>query len=181
MEVTVTFRNMEPIEGLHSYADDKISKLKKYMDKPIEAHIVLSVEKFRHQAAVTFSMDGTIIKAMEETENMYSSIDKVVDKIETQVKKQLSKKFRTRRINDPLHSSGIYDVEEDTSDTSDELEIEIEIEKLDAKPMNMEEAAMQLTLSSKQKFLVFRNSLTNEINVIYKRSSSKLGLIEPIA
>ena len=179
MDITVTFRNMEPIESLHSYADDKISKLKKYMDKPIEAHMVLSVEKFRHQADVTFSMDGTIIKAMEETENMYSSIDKVIDKIETQVKKRLSKKFRTRRINDPSHHSGAYDVEEDFSDTSDELEIEIE--KLDAKPMNMEEAAMQLTLSPKQKFLVFRNSLTNEINVIYKRSSSKLGLIEPIA
>ena len=177
MEVTVTFRNMEPIESLHSYADDKISKLKKYMDKPIEAHIVLSVEKFRHQAAVTFSMDGTVIKAMEETENMYSAIDKVIDKIETQVKKQLSKKFRARRVSSP-HNSGMYDVEEDISDTSDEFEIEIE--KLDAKPINMEEAAMQLTLSPKQKFLVFRNSLTNEINVIYKRSSSKLGLIEPI-
>ena len=176
MEVTVTFRNMEPIESLHAYADDKISKLKKYMDKPIEAHIVLSVEKFRHQADITFSMDGTVIKAIEETENMYSAIDKVIDKIETQVKKHLSKKFRARRVNSH-HNSGVYDVEEDVSDDADEFEIEIE--KLDAKPMSMEEAAMQLTLYPKQKFLVFRNSLTNEINVIYKRSSSKLGLIEP--
>ena len=178
MKVTVTFRNMEPIESLHAYADDKISKLKKYMDTPIEAHIVLSVEKFRHQAGITFSMDGTIIKAVEETENMYSAIDKAIDKIETQVKKQLSKKIKTRRVN-TLQDSGMYDVEEDVSDSSEE--IEIEIEKLDAKPMNMEEAAMQLTLSSKQKFLVFRNSMTNEINVIYKRSSSKLSLIEPVA
>ena len=54
----------------------------------------------------------------------------------------------------------------------------IEVEKLVAKPMDAEEAAMQFAMSG-QDFLVFRNSRSREINVIYKRRDGNLGLIEP--
>ena len=91
MEITVTFRHTEPIESLRDYAEEKISKIKKYLDTPLDAHIVLSVEKFRHQADVTLVMNGTRIKAVEETGDMYSAIDQVMDKIEKQVKRHLSK------------------------------------------------------------------------------------------
>ena len=70
MDITVTFRHTEPIESLKSYAEEKVSKIKKYLDSPMEAHIVLTVEKFRHQADVTLSLNGTRVKAAEETEDM---------------------------------------------------------------------------------------------------------------
>ena len=79
MDITVTFRHTDPIESLKSYAEEKISKIKKYIDVPLEAHIVLSVEKFRHIADVTLSLNGTRIKAVEETDDMYSAIDQVMD------------------------------------------------------------------------------------------------------
>ena len=178
MEITVTFRHTEPIESLKEYAEDKISKLKKYLDTPLEAHIVLSVEKFRHQADITLSLNGTRIKAVEETEDMYSAIDQVMDKIEKQVKRHISKirDHRPESIRD--EGSAMSDLaEEDIVLAQDEPVIEVE--KMVAKPMDPEEAAMQLNMS-KQDFLVFRNSRTNEINVIYKRGDNGLKLIEPV-
>ena len=86
MEIMVTFRHIEPTESLRVYAQEKLSKLKKYLDTPIEAHIVLEVEKFRHIADVTMNADGTRMNATEETGDLYSAIDQVVDKIETSSK-----------------------------------------------------------------------------------------------
>ena len=177
MDITVTFRHMEPIESLKSYAEEKVSKIKKYLDAPVDAHIVLTVEKFRHQADVTLSVNGTMIKGVEETGDMYSAIDQVMDKIETQVKRHLSKIRNHRSEN----LRGEEPVTADEAEAATELardELTIVVEKLIAKPMDPEEAAMQLNMSKKG-FLVFRNANTKAINVIYKRADNNLGLIEP--
>jgi putative sigma-54 modulation protein len=133
MDISVTFRHVEPTDNLKTYAEEKAEKIEKYFDYPVEFHIVLAVEKFRRMADVTLNVNGTVIKAVEVTEDMYSAIDQVMDKIE--------------------------------------------IEKLVAKPMDPEEAAMQLNMSQ-QDFLVFRNSHSRVINVIYKRKDGNLGLID---
>ncbi len=172
MDIAVTFRHMEPADSLRTYAEEKISKIQKYLDSPSEAHIVLTVEKFRHLADVTLSLDGTTIKGVEETEDMYSAIDQVMDKIEKQVKRYRSK-IRDRRSE---NRKGEMEAEEAAALSPEEPIIEIE--KLVAKPMDPEEAAMQLNMSQ-QDFLVFRNSRSREINVIYKRRDGNLGLIEP--
>jgi putative sigma-54 modulation protein len=174
MDIAVTFRHMEPADSLRTYAEEKISKIQKYLDSPSEAHIVLTVEKFRHLADVTLSLDGTTIKGVEETEDMYSAIDQVMDKIEKQVKRHRSK-IRDRR-SETRKGEGAAETE-DAGVLSPEEPI-IETEKLVAKPMDPEEAAMQLDMSQ-QDFLVFRNSRSREINVIYKRRDGNLGLIEP--
>ena len=177
MEITVTFRRMEPTESLRLYAVEKLSKIKKYLDSPLEAHVVLEVEKFRHMADVTLSVDGTWVKAVEETGDMYSAIDQVMDKIEKQVKRHLSK-IKERR-GETLRTGEVLERElrpETAAPGGDEPVIQVE--KLVAKPMDPEEAAMQLSLAS-QDFLVFRNSRSLEINVVYKRRDGDLGLIEP--
>jgi len=177
MEITVTFRRMEPTESLRLYAVEKLSKIKKYLDSPLEAHVVLEVEKFRHMADVTLSVDGTWVKAVEETGDMYSAIDQVMDKIEKQVKRHLSRikerRGETLRTGEVLESVPAPEAVAPGAD-----EPVIRVEKLVAKPMDPEEAAMQLSLSS-QDFLVFRNSRSREINVIYRRRDGDVGLIEP--
>lgn len=179
MDIIVTFRHTEPMESLKTYAEEKVSKLKKYLDFPTEAHIVLSVEKFRHQADVTLSLDGTRIKGVEETGDMYSAIDQVMDKIEKQVKRHLSKirDHRSESLKGEDKSMS-EEAEADEAADLDQKELVIEVEKMVAKPMDPEEAAMQLGLS-RQDFLVFRNAKSREINVIYKRGDNMLGLIEP--
>lgn len=178
MDITVTFRHMEPTESLRTYAEEKVSKINKYLDFPVEAHIVLTVEKFRHVADVTLSLNGTMVKGVEETEDMYSAIDQVMDKIEIQVKRLRSKE-RSRRVDSKKGNDALETETEGTSGLSAE-EPGIVVEKLDAKPMDPEEAAMQLNMMS-QDFLVFRNSRSREINVLYKRRDGNLGLIEPSA
>jgi len=177
MDISVTFRHMQPTESLRTYAEEKISKIKRYLDFPLEAHVVLSVEKFRHIADVTLSVNGTWIKGIEETDDMYSAIDQVMDKLEKQVKKYLSK-IRNRRTENRKGEETLG-VEETEEDMVFGLEgPSIEVEKMIAKPMDPEEAAMQLS-TSQQDFIVFRNSRSEEINVIYKRKDGNLGLIEP--
>ena len=177
MEITVTFRHMDPSESLKAYAEEKVSKINKYLDFPIEAHIVLAVEKFRRMADVTLNLNGTMIKGVEETEDMYSAIDQVIDKIEIQVKK-FREKTRRRRTESHKTDTKLTGQEANEVTDTDLEDPTIIVEKLVAKPMDTEEAAMQITMSQ-QEFLVFRNSRSGEINVLYKRRDGNLGLIEP--
>ena len=174
MDITVTFRHVDSTESIKEYAEDKLSKIDKYFDFPIEAHVVLTAEKFRRMADVTLNVNGTVIKAEEETEDMYSAIDQVMDKIEIQVKRYRDKirKKRTKSEN-PLNAGQTEEAVDSGAD-----EPGIVAEKLVAKPMDPEEAAMQFTMSQ-QDFLVFRNSRSGDLNVIYKRKDGNLGLIEP--
>jgi len=174
MMITVTFRRMEPTESLRAYAEEKLSRIKKYLDSPMEAHAVLEVDKFRHMADVTVNVDGTRIKAYEETEDMYSAIDMVMDKIENQVKKHRAK-IRERRAE---NIKGEHALASEAAVEGAPDEPTILVEKLVAKPMDPEEAAMQLS-ASRQDFLVFRNARSREINVTYKRKDGNIGLIEP--
>ena len=177
MDITVTFRHMEPTESLKTYAEEKVSKINKILDSPSEAHIVMGVEKFRHIADVTLSVNGARIKAVEETGDMYSALDRVMDKIEIQVKRHRSK-IRKRTPGNIKGEDTLVSEESEEEIRLSAEEPSIEVEKLVAKPMDPEEAAMQLEISQ-QDFLVFRNSGSKEINVLYKRGDGNLGLIEP--
>ena len=181
MEITITFRHVEPTAELRSYVEEKVYKIKKYFDSPVDAHIVLGVEKFRHSADVTLSVDGNKIKAVEQTGDMYSSVDKVMDKIEQQLRRMLSRKreYKGEHIKGTVDEDLLSD-EGETQDTVSESEPKIiRTEKMDTKPMDVDEAAQQMALS-KRNFLVFFNSKSNNINVIYKRKDGNLGLIEPM-
>jgi putative sigma-54 modulation protein len=177
MGITVTFRHIEPTESLRLYAEEKVSKLKKYVDTPVEAHVVLEVEKFRHIADVTLNADGTRIKAVEETGDLYSAIDQVMDKIEAQLKRHRSK-IREKRPETARPEASPPEEETGGGAVPVPDEADIIVEKLVSKPMDPEEAAMRLNMGQKD-FLVFRNSKTKEMNVIYKRRDGNYGLIEP--
>jgi len=179
MAINVTFRRMEPVESLKAYAIDKVSKIKKYMDTPLDARIVLSVEKFRHEADVNLSINGTRINAVEETNDMYSSIDQVMDKIEKQVRRHLSKIKDHRKESIKNEDASIHGEGEEVSSFSNNNPV-IEVRKMVAELMDPEEAAMQLD-RLKQVFLVFRNDTSNEINIIFKRNDENFGLISPIS
>ncbi len=176
MEISVTFRHMEPVPEIKSYAKEKIYKVKKYFDAPVEANIVLEVEKFRHIVDMTLSVDGSKIKAVDESEDMYSSIDGAIDKLEQQLRRLVSRKreFKWENIKD----RELIDSQPGEQERLDELGPRvIKKEVMDVKPMDVDEASMQIELSNKN-FLVFTNPKSKSINVIYKRKDGNLGLIE---
>jgi putative sigma-54 modulation protein len=180
MEISVTFRHMEPTTELRSYVEEKVYKVKKYFDSPVEANIVLKVEKFRHIADMTLSVDGDKIKAVDESGDMYSSIDQVMDKIEEQLRRLLSRKREYKPENiksingEEFLDGGIEKTQDRLTESKPKI---IKTERMDIKPMDIDEAAMQMELS-KRNFLVFTNSRSKNINVIYRRKDGDLVLIE---
>ena len=176
MEIAFTFRHMEPSAELKVYTEEKIYKVKKYFDAPVEVHVVLKVEKFRHIADVTLSSDGNKFKAFEQTGDMYSSIDRVMDKIEEQLRRVMSRKkeYKAENIKGEDFLSGAIETQDILAESEPRI---IKTEKMDIKPMDIDEAAMQIGLS-KRNFLVFTNAQSNQINILYKRRDGNFGLIE---
>ena len=92
MQFAVTFRHMEPTEALKSYARERMERVRKYLPDPIACHVVLSTERHNHRIDVSFQLhNGLSIAGHETTENMYSSIDLCIAKIERQVRKYKGK------------------------------------------------------------------------------------------
>ena len=92
MQFAVTFRHMEPTDALKSYAKERMERVRKYLPDPIACHVVLSTERHNHRIDVSFQLhNGLAIAGHETTENMYSSIDLCIAKIERQVRKYKGK------------------------------------------------------------------------------------------
>lgn len=96
MQISMTFRHMEPTEAMKDLVHDKLQKLKRVLPEPIEANVVLSVERYLHSCNVTITSSGDTFKSAEESDDMYSSIDKVVDKLERQIDKTKGRKRASR-------------------------------------------------------------------------------------
>ena len=75
MHVSVTFRHVEPTAALRTYAEEKLVRVKKYLRRPVDAHVILSVSKERHVAEITLKADHVTMFAQEETHDLYSAID----------------------------------------------------------------------------------------------------------
>lgn len=179
MRVSVTFRHMDNSDALKKYAEDKIGRLQKYVYSPVDASVVLSVEKHRQIAEVVINAEKMTIKGREATENMYSAIDMVMEKIEKQIKKHkerlVSHKVDNVRI--PMEITEPTPLRRESYGQEGE-EPAIITKTLDSKPMTLEEAAMQLDMS-KSEFLVFINADSGEMNVIYRRKDNNFGHIVP--
>ncbi|MGA2228218.1 MAG: ribosome-associated translation inhibitor RaiA [Syntrophobacteraceae bacterium] len=179
MQIKLSFRHIEPSDPLKLYVEDKFSKIKKYLEEPIEAHVVLRVEKFRHIAEVSIDASGLRLNSAEETDDMYSSIDLLVDSIETQAARKLKEKVRRRRSGGgSKESAGLAESANQATEGQEEPRV-IRAEQVYAKPMHLDEAVMELNLSTGE-FMVFTNRSTNRVNVLYKRKDGNLGLIETV-
>jgi putative sigma-54 modulation protein len=91
MQVAITFRHMEASDALRNHIDAKLAHIQKYLLKPLEVHVTLSVEKFRHTAEFSLLEQHFQAKAKETTDDMYASVDLALAKIEIQVKKHKEK------------------------------------------------------------------------------------------
>ncbi len=177
MQTSVTFKNLDPSDNLKAYVGEKLDRFDKFLDNPAEANVVLSVEKFRHIAEISIIGDRLKIKGKEETNDMYSAIDMALDKIEKQIKKNKQKTRDRRsggsktRVMDPMDVAPGPLPDED-------LPKEVKIQSIEYKPMDVEEAVMQMDLSE-ENFLVFTNAKTDRINVLYQRKDGHYGLIQP--
>jgi putative sigma-54 modulation protein len=178
MEMTVTGRHVDITPAIREYAAKKLDHIGIDFPRALSAHYILEVDKFRHIAELVLQCGNHItIEAREVSEDLYASIDRVVDKVARQMRKYKTKLQRHRP-----RKSVSYDVEEQVV-THDLQEDEgttriVHTERFAVKPMFVDEAVLQLELSESH-FLVFLNAESEKVNVIYRRKKGDFGLIEP--
>jgi len=194
MQFAVTFRHMEPTEALKAYARERMERVRKYLPDPIACHVVLSTERHNHRIDVSFQLhNGLSIAGHEITENMYSSIDLCIAKIERQVRKYKGKleglRARPHHVVALPWSHSIVNeafgaLEGETNGASASAEHPpapsftiIKTEKFHAQPLSVDAAIVQLNLLH-EPFLVFRSDTDGRVAVVYKRDDGSYGLIE---
>ncbi|HHX73283.1 MAG TPA: ribosome-associated translation inhibitor RaiA [Firmicutes bacterium] len=175
MKLTLHGKNVEVTEALKRYAEKKLGKIDKYFAVDTEAQVTMSVQRGMHKVEVTAAINGLILRAEVATDDMYASIDQVVDKLERQISK-----YKTRINRKARQGGGILKVNNGQPQPEEEEELAVvRTKRFLIKPMPVEEAILQMNLLGHD-FYVFVNAENNdEINVIYRRKDGNYGLIEP--
>ena len=173
MNLVISGKNLDITEGLRSAIEEKIGKLERYFTDTTEVHVTLSTEKNRQKIEITIPMKGSIIRAEEVSSDMYVSIDLVEEVIERQLRK-----YKNKLIDKEQNAAHLSQSFIEADDFEDEDIQIIRSKKFAMKPMDPEEACVQMELIG-HNFFVFRNSETDEVNVVYKRKGNTYGLIEP--
>lgn len=101
MKVHFTFRNVESSEGIKNYAREKIGRMQKYLRTPLEADVILSKERHNHRVEMSVRADGDRFAGTVESEDMYASIDLVIDKVDRQVREAKDSANSRKRHSSP--------------------------------------------------------------------------------
>ncbi|AIQ65869.1 putative sigma-54 modulation protein [compost metagenome] len=181
MQFSIRGQQIEVTDALREYVDKKLSRLEKYFDAPPtqEGFVTLSVIRGLHTVEVTIPLAGVTLRAEVRSDDMYASIDGVVDKLERQIRKhktKLNRKFRQEGSLKTLFVEGGSGSNVAVEEQDDELEV-VRNKRFTLKPMDVEEAILQMNMVG-HNFFVFSNIDTSEVSVVYKRNDGKYGLIE---
>lgn len=174
MRFVIVGRNIEVTDGLKEAVEEKLVKLDRFFAPDTEVKVTLSVEKERQKIEVTIPVKGSIIRSEQVSNDMYVSIDLVEEVIERQLKK-----YKNKLIDKQQDAAAFAQEYIDKEYVDDDADVKIiRTKRFDVKPMDPEEACVQMELLG-HSFYVFFNSETEQINVVYKRKGNTYGLIEP--
>jgi putative sigma-54 modulation protein len=173
VQLRVKGRGVEVTEAIRSYAEKRLAKLERQLPDP-EIELQLSSQqnpsiRETHVAEATVWTKGPVLRASESSQEMRASIDRLVDKLERQVTRYREKRGRGRRPGRQAPDEGLQMPEEPQI---------VRTKQFAVKPMNAEEAVLQLELVGHD-FFVFRDADSNEVNIVYRRRQGGYGLIEP--
>lgn len=178
LQIALRGKNIELTDALREHVQKKLGKIARYFHEPPSAQVALSVEKGRHIIEVTMPINGMLLRGEEASEDMYASVDGVVEKLERQIRKfktRINRRARKGSDRSPvLVEDGEPGFEEENGPRV------VRTKRFALKPMDVEEAVLQMNLLGHD-FFVFSNSTTNLVNVIYRRRDGNYGLIEPYA
>lgn len=175
MKFIYTGKGMEVSESLKARVEKKLSKMERYFNQEAEATVRFKQQKGgRNIVELTVSVGGLILRAEECSNDMYLSIDRAVDKLESQVRRyrtKLDKHLREARMEpiaeaavEPIYEEASYDV--------------VRTKRFAVKPMSVEDAITQMELLGHD-FFLFLNEETEILNVLYRRNDGSYGLLQP--
>jgi putative sigma-54 modulation protein len=187
MQLDITGRQIEVTPALREFAEEKLRKLEKLLDGPLEIHVVLGIEKHRHTAEIQVKSRNAVFSGTQETGDLYASIGEVADKLERQALKH-KEKMRTRKVKRGPRSPEAAAVME--ANAAPRLQVEddarapaeapriVRSHRYRIKPLSAEDAVLELE-SSAEDVLVFRDAETDGVHVVYRQKDGNFALVEP--
>lgn len=174
MKLNIRGSKLEITDAIKSYLESKVQKLDKYFENPeeITANIVAKTKGVNQTVEITIPIKKAILRVEESNNDLYSSIDLAVDKLERQIRKNKTK-IKQKNNRDKFDMFVDFEIEEDF----EEPETIVKRKTIDMKPMSEEEAILQMDLLGHE-FFIFKNSDTDNNSVLYKRKDGNYGIIE---
>ncbi len=169
MNIKFTGRKIDVTQGLKDYSEKKLQRIEKFFPESAYATVTFSVQKDNHIAEITVYHESMIFRAEISNDDMYAAIDKAIDVLERQIRKQKTR--LEKRLKTGAFVADSIEIEEES-----EFKI-VKSKKYENKPMSTEEAILQMNLLG-HAFYIFNNAETNDKCVVYKRKDGNYGLIE---
>lgn len=174
MEIIIRGDKLKITDAMHDYIEEKLGKLEKYLkdSDEVRANIIVKVKNHEQRVEITIPLKNYIIRAEETKDDFYAAVDKALDTLERQIRKN-----KTRILSKQVKTNYDFDISEIEIDKSvDENKI-VKRKKVEVKPMNEEEAILQMELLGHQ-FYMYKDSESNKAAVVYKRNDGNYGVIE---
>ena len=176
MKIVITGRKCSPRESFKERAEKKLAKVERFFGDEAEAKITATVEKSGQTVEITVINNGMIFRAQERAENMNDALDKCVDSLVRQIRKNKTRLARRLR-----QDAFVRSVQEETSFAPEPVEEDLSITRVkhfNFRPMTREEAVLQMNLLD-HTFFAFRDEDNGgSFAVVYKRNDGGYGLID---
>lgn len=174
MKITLRGKNIEITEAIEGKVSEKLSKLDKYfiVSENVEAKVLVRTYPYGQKIEVTIPTEYVLLRAEVVDQDLYNAIDLVIDKLEGQIRKyktRLNRKSKDNKL--AFNLASIEPLEEEEED------VLVKTKTITPKPMDMEEAIMQMELIG-HSFFVYRDTETDAISIVYRRNDGDYGLIE---
>lgn len=177
IKFSIRGENLEVTDALRRYVEDKVAKIEKYFNEEQELNAKVNLKVYREKTSkveVTIPLGSITLRAEDISQDMYGSIDLVVDKIARQIRRNKTKIEKKNR--QKVATSQIFTAELEEQAAVEEVKV-VRTKQVDAKPMDLEEAKLQLELLGHD-FFIYVDAKDHTINVLYKREDGDLGLLE---
>jgi putative sigma-54 modulation protein len=183
MELTIKGKNVEVTDRLRDYVEKKVGKLDRYLPTISEAWVELSTEgakaaQDRQVCQVTVRSNGTILRAEERSDDMFTSIDTVLNKMYRQIARYKGKRKNRWRGTSAAPEPLPMELEEEYEYEEEEASRIVRFKRFAMIPMHPDEAVEQMELLGHD-FFVFYNADEGQINVLYRRKDGDYGVLQP--
>lgn len=175
MNIKVTGKNIEITDSIREYVEKRLERLEKFESKNTDVNVTCSVEREEQIVEMQVNFDGEFIRIEERNPDLYASIDLALDKVERQIRKEKEK--RSDRSKKSLFKEKFIDIFTKTPEVENQDEI-TKTMYYELKPLSVEDAKIKLEESGDM-FLVFVDSTSNKVNVIYQRGDGTFGIVLP--
>ena len=177
MRILMTARHFDLTQGLREHTEERLRKLNKYGVQILESHVVLTVEKYRHIAEIALNGKGFTLNGKFESDDMYSSVDGVIQKLEGQIRRQ-KEKVRSRKGMERDPFARVDVVRSGESEEGEEEEVEVlESGEVNPEPLSVEDA-IKLLKKSGEDYMLITNPATDRVTVVLRRSDGDYGVVE---